>query len=67
MTRQKSVRDIRLRQQLEVLHAYKRHHGSTTQRENAAADLGMDLETFRAVLEDARLHGIDIERAPDRA
>lgn len=65
--KQKSTRDLRLRRELEVLHAYQRHRESTTQRENAAADLGMDLETFRSILEDARLHGFDIERAPDRS
>lgn len=64
MKKIKSGRDIRLQQELKVLHAYQRHFGSTNQREAAAAELGMDLETFRAVLEEARLHGFDIERRP---
>jgi hypothetical protein len=67
MTRRKSARDIRIRLELDVLHTYQRHYGSTTQREDAAADLGMDLASFRAVLDDARLHGFDIEAAPDTA
>jgi hypothetical protein len=67
MTKRKSASDSRIRLELNVLHAYQRHYGSTTQREDAPAELGMDLGTFRAVLDDARLHGFDIEAAPDMA
>jgi hypothetical protein len=57
-------RDQRIRLQLDVLHAYQRHYGTTTQREDAARELGMDLETFRGLLAGARLSGFDIEAAP---
>lgn len=67
MTRRKSASESRLQLELDVLNAYQRHYGSTTQREDAAADLGMELATFRAVLDDARLHGFDIEATPDSA
>ena len=66
MTKRKSASERRVRRELDILQAYQRHYGSTTQREDAAAELGMDLATFRAVLEDARRHGVDIEAAPTR-
>jgi hypothetical protein len=65
MARRKSANEIRMRRELDVLHAYQRHHGSTTQREEAAAELGMDLATFRVALDEARRHGFDIEAAPE--
>jgi hypothetical protein len=49
-----------------VIAAYERHYGSTTQREDAAAELGMDVVTFRAAVDDARRSGFDIEAAPRR-
>jgi arginine utilization protein RocB len=65
VTKRKNARDQRLRRLLDVLAAYRRHYGSTTQREEAAADLGMNLEDFRELLEKARRSGFDIEAAPD--
>jgi hypothetical protein len=50
---------------LRVLKAYQRHYGSTTQREDAAVDLGMDLQTFKTELDNARLLGFDIEARPE--
>lgn len=47
-----------------VVDAYQRHYGSTTQREDAAADLGWDLATFKVELNNARLLGFDIESRP---
>jgi hypothetical protein len=64
MTRRKSPAEKRRRLRLEVRHAYQRHFGSTTQREDAAAELGMDLATFRELLEEERLYGFDVEAAP---
>jgi hypothetical protein len=46
MTRRKSPGNPRGRLELDVLDAHQRHYGSTTQREDAAAELGMDLATF---------------------
>ena len=60
-----SSRDQQIRLQLDVLAAYQRHYGTTTQREDAARELGMDLRTFRGQLEGARRSGFDIEAAPD--
>lgn len=57
--------DRRIRLSLDVLAAYQRHYGSTTQREDAARDLDIDLETFRDLLEQARRSGFDIEAAPE--
>lgn len=64
--RARSREDQRRTQDFAVLDAYQRHFDSTTQREDAAADLGMDLETFRAHLEHARRMGFDIEARPWR-
>jgi arginine utilization protein RocB len=47
-----------------ALDAYQRHFGSTTQREAAAADMGLDFATFRQLLEGARRLGFDIEARP---
>jgi predicted DNA-binding protein (UPF0251 family) len=66
MTKRKSAFERRIRLHLDVIEAYRRHYGSTTQREQAAAELGMDLATFRAALDDARRAGFDIEAAPNR-
>ena len=62
--RHKSVPDQRTEIALRVLEAYQRHYDSTTQREDAAGDLGMDLATFRTKLDNARLLGFDIEAKP---
>ena len=64
MTKRKNARERRIRLELDVLAAYQRHYGSTAQREDAAADLGMDLAAFRLHLEEARRSGFDIEAAP---
>jgi len=66
MTKHKSASQRRTRLHLDVLDAYQRHYGSTHQREEAAADLGMELATFRAALDGARLAGFDIEAFPAR-
>jgi hypothetical protein len=65
VTKRKNDWERRLRLHLDVIEAYQGHYGSTTQREQAAADLGMDLATFRAALDDARRAGFDIEAAPN--
>jgi hypothetical protein len=62
--RRKSVLDLHVEMALRVVKAYQRHYGSTTQREDAAADVGMDLQTFKAELNNARLLGFDIEARP---
>jgi hypothetical protein len=64
VTKRKNAQERRTRLLLDVLEAYQRHFGSTTQREDAAADLGMDLGTFRLHLDEARRSGFDIEAAP---
>ena len=64
MTKRKNAQERRIRLLLDVLAAYQRHFGSTTQREDAAADLGMSLEAFRLHLDEARRSGFDIEAAP---
>lgn len=64
MTKRKNEQQRRTRLHLDVMGAYQRHSGSTTQREDAAAELGMDLATFLAVLDHARRSGFDIEAAP---
>ncbi|SDN47313.1 hypothetical protein SAMN05660199_00073 [Klenkia soli] len=66
MTRRKSATERRTASALAVVDAYGRHRGATTQREDAAADLGMGLPTFRAALDDARRLGFDIEAAPEQ-
>ena len=64
VTKRKSAQERRTRLLLDVLETYQRHFGPTTQREDAAADLGMDLESFRLHLDEARRSGFDIEAAP---
>ena len=64
VTKRKGAQQRRTGLHLDVLAAYQRHYGSTTQREDAATELGMDLATFRAALDDARRSGFDIEAAP---
>lgn len=66
MAKRKFAWRRRLQPEFDVMQAYQRHYGSTTQREDAAAELGMDIATFRAILDKARRHGFDIEAAPDR-
>ena len=65
MTKRKTTQQQRRRRRLDALEAYRRHYGSTRQREEAAADLGMDLDEFRALLDETRRMGYDIEAAPD--
>lgn len=62
--RRLTSQDRGIRLSLDVLAAYQRHSGSTSQREDPARDLGIDLETFRDLLERARRSGFDIEAAP---
>ena len=64
MTRRKSPYEQRLKVLLAVIHAHEKHYGSTTQREEAAADLGMDLSEFREALDEARRRGFDVDRKP---
>jgi hypothetical protein len=56
--------DLERTRRLAALDAYQRHFGSTTQREDAAADMGVDLATFRELLDGARWLGYDIEARP---
>jgi hypothetical protein len=67
MSKRKPNECSRLRLEFDVLHAYQRHYGSTTQREDDAADLSLDLASFRSVLDHARRLGFDIETPPDAA
>ena len=54
----------RIARELEAVDVYQRHFGSTTQREGAAAELGLDLLAFLVLLEGARRLGVDIEARP---
>jgi hypothetical protein len=65
VTKRKNANERRLRLLFDVLEAYRRRYGSTTQREDAAAELGMDLDAFRLLLDEARRMGFDIEAAPE--
>ncbi|SDN47569.1 hypothetical protein SAMN05660199_00079 [Klenkia soli] len=67
MARRKSATERRTALALDAVDAYRRHRGRTTQREDAAANLGMDLPTFRAALDDARRLGFDIEAPPEQS
>jgi hypothetical protein len=64
VTRRKSQSEQRVRTALDVVHAYQAHYGSTTQREQAAADLGLELRDFIKALEFARKLGFDVEARP---
>jgi hypothetical protein len=49
---------------LAVVAANEKHARSTTQREDAAAELGISLPDFVAALDEARRMGFDIQRYP---
>ncbi len=57
MTRRKTPEEQGLFRYIAVVAAYRRHSESTTQREDAAADLGLDLPTFKDALDEARRMG----------
>lgn len=57
MMRRKTPEKQRLRKSAAVTAPYRRHAGSTTQREDAATELGLDLATFQAALIEARQMG----------
>lgn len=57
VTRRKTPQELRLRLYLAVTDAYRRHADSATQREDAAAELGLDVPTFVATLTEARQMG----------
>lgn len=58
MIRRKGSTELRRRLLLAVSRAYRSHADSTMQREDAAAELGLDLPTFLAALGDARQLGL---------
>jgi hypothetical protein len=51
-----------MEQYLDVVEADERHARSTMQREHAAAELGMPVADFVAILDEARRMGFDIGR-----
>jgi hypothetical protein len=57
MTRRKSATEQSIRRSLEVAKACQAHAESTRQKEEAAAELGVDLVTFEARLLEARQMG----------
>ena len=63
--RHKSALGNRLEMAGRVMKTYQRHYGSATRFEDAAADLGMDLQTFIAELNNARLLGFNVEARPN--
>ena len=57
MTRRKSALDQSIARCIAVTEAYRNHAQSTRQREEAAAELGLDEATFKAWLVEARRMG----------
>jgi hypothetical protein len=57
VTRRKSALDQSISRCLKVSEAYRRNAASTRQKEEAAEDLGVDDETFRKWLAEARHMG----------
>lgn len=57
MTRRKSALDQCTARCIAVTEAYRNHALSTRQREQAAAELGLDEATFKAWLAEARQMG----------
>lgn len=64
VTRLKSVGERRLGLALRVVAAHENHARSTTQREDAAAELGMSLADYRVALDMARRLGFDVDHLP---
>jgi hypothetical protein len=64
VTRRKTPREERVRRYLAVVDANERHARSTTQREDAAAELGLTVPDFVEALDEARRMGFDNDRYP---
>ena len=58
MTRRKTPAEQRRRLYLAVADAYRRHANSTTQKEDAAAELNLELPAFISALAETRQAGI---------
>jgi hypothetical protein len=58
VTRRKTPQEQRRRLYLAVADAYRRHANSTTQKEDAAAELNLDLPAFITALAKTRQAGI---------
>ena len=67
VTRRKTPEQERIRWHLAVVAANEKHARSTTQREDAAADLGLTVAEFVAALDEARRMGFDIDRYPPKS
>lgn len=67
MTRRKTPQEERISQYVAVVDANERHARSTTQREDAAAELRLTVPDFVAVLDEARRMGFDVDRYPPKA
>jgi hypothetical protein len=67
VTRRKTPQEERLRRYLAVVAANEKHARSTTQRDDAAAELGLTVSEFVATLDDARRMGLDTDRYPPKA
>lgn len=59
VTKRQTPQQERIRRHLAVVAANEKHARSTTQREDAAAELGMTLPDFVAALDEARRMGFD--------
>jgi hypothetical protein len=57
VTRRKTPPEQRRRLYLALAEAYRRHADSTTQKEDAAAELGLEVSAFIAALADTRQMG----------
>jgi hypothetical protein len=57
VTRRPTPEEERLRRHLAVVDAYRRHSKSTTRKEDAAAELAMDMPSFIATLAETRRMG----------
>jgi hypothetical protein len=66
VTRRKTPQEERIRRCLAVVAANERHARSTTQREDAAAELDLSVPEFVAALDYARQMGFDIDRYPSK-
>lgn len=66
MTRRKTPREKQLARCLDVVEAHEKYARSTTQREDAAEELGMRVPEFLEWLDRARLLGFDVDRYPRR-
>ena len=66
VTKRKTPQQERVRRHLAVVDANEKHARSTTQRDDAATELGMTLPDFVAALDEARRMGCDIDRYPPK-